>query len=88
MSSANCRGVEEDCEKSTWLKETAPEVTSGTSEIVVSVVEQVIEDWIASTESWTSAGRVVLPITKQALAWRGSGAVVGAVIVHVSLLVR
>lgn len=72
VSSANCSGVELDWEKSTLLKVTLPEVTSGTLSMVVLVVEHVTEDWIWVTEVWTSAGSVVSPTTKQALAWRGS----------------
>lgn len=43
VSSANCSGVELDLEKSMLLKETLPDVTSGTLLIVVAVFEQVTE---------------------------------------------
>lgn len=53
--------------KFTEEKETAPEVTSGTLEMVV-VLPQVIEDWTLVTAAATSAGRAVVPTTKQAFA--------------------
>lgn len=66
FESANSRGVCVDLLKSIAEKVDAPELTSGTLEIVVAVLEQVIEDWMDVTTSATSAGRAVLPMTKQA----------------------
>lgn len=74
VSMANCSADELDLEKSMLLNETLPEVTSGTLSMVVAVVEHVTDDWIAVTESCTSAGRAVLPTTKQAFARDSSGA--------------
>lgn len=68
--SANSRGVEDDLEKSSEEKVLVPEVTSGTPEMVVLVVSQVMSPWMAVTVSWTSAGRVVLPTMKHAFACR------------------
>lgn len=66
VSSANCNGVLLDFEKSMALKDTAPEVTSGTPPMVVAA-PQVTVSWIAVTVAATSAGRAVLPVMKQAL---------------------
>jgi hypothetical protein len=64
---ANARGVSDESAKFTLEKEMPPEETSGTPESVVVLVSQVTFPWMAVTVSWTSAGRAVLPITKQAL---------------------
>jgi hypothetical protein len=56
-------------------KETAPDVTSGTPEMDLAVLEQVIDDWIWVTVVDTSAGRAVVPIMKQAFAREVRGAV-------------
>lgn len=77
VSMANCSGLELDLEKSMLLNVAFPEVTSGTVAMVVLVVEQVTLSTMAVTESCTSAGRAVLPTTKQALAWRDSRGAVG-----------
>lgn len=69
---ANVRGESEEAEKSMEENVVEPEVTSGTPEIVVLEVSQVMTDWMEVTTSATSAGRVVLPTMKQALAWRGT----------------
>jgi hypothetical protein len=53
-----------------------PEITSGTPEMVVMAVLQVIISWVAVTLSWTSAGRAVLPIMKQRVC--AGGEMVGA----------
>lgn len=68
LERANWRGVCFEVAKLTEEKEVLPEVTSGTLEMVLTVEEQVMEDWIEVTTSATSAGRVVLPMTKQAFA--------------------
>lgn len=77
---ANASGVSDESAKLTLEKDTPPEDTSGTPESVVVLVSQVTFPWIAVTVSWTSAGRAVLPITKQALLCLESR-VVGAEIV-------
>jgi hypothetical protein len=69
------RGVRFEVAKSIEEKEMPPEITSGTPEMVVTAVLQVIIFWIAVTLSWTSAGRAVLPIMKQGFA---PGEMVGA----------
>lgn len=65
---AKFSGVSEDWVKSMEENDIPPEETSGILEMVVWVFEQVMLDWMLVTVSWTSAGRVVLPITKQAVA--------------------
>jgi predicted amidohydrolase len=64
---AKSRGVLSDAAKLTDENETPPDVTSGTSSMVVDVAEQVMLPWMATTLAAVSAGRVVLPMTKQAL---------------------
>ena len=75
--SAKSSGVWEDREKSIAENVALPDDTSGTLESVVAVLEQVTSFWMAITVLATSAGRAVLPITKQALAWRCVRDVVG-----------
>lgn len=75
--SANCNGVCDDLLKSILEKLTAPDVTSGTFEMVVAESEQVITFWMDVTESLTSAGSAVSPTTKHAAAWRGVKSLVG-----------
>ena len=70
VETAKASGVWEDLEKSNEENDTPPEETSGTPEMVVLEVEQVTLFMMLSTESWVSAGRATLPITKQAFAWR------------------
>jgi hypothetical protein len=72
---AKFRGVSFEVAKSMEENEMPPEITSGTPEMVVMAVLQVIISWIAATLSWTSAGRAVLPIIKQGFA---RGEMVGA----------
>lgn len=80
VSRANCSGLEPDLLKSILLNVADPDVTSGTLSMVVPV-PHVTDDWIALTESSTSAGRAVLPTTKQAF-WRASS---GAMRLFVSM---
>ena len=70
MESAKFPGVWEDWEKSMLENDMPPLETSGTPEIVVVEVSHVTGIWMLLTESWTSAGRVTEPITKQAVARR------------------
>lgn len=72
--SAKLRGVRLEAEKSMEEKETPPLETSGTVPIVVADRSQVTAFWMEVTEAWTSAGRAVLPTTKQALALSSRGA--------------
>lgn len=65
--SANPRGVRFESLKLMSENETSPDVTSGTLAIVL-VVPQVTSFWMAAALSATSAGRTLLPTTKQALA--------------------
>lgn len=74
MERANCKGVWLDVAKLTDEKETLPDVTSGTLEMVFVLAEHVIVDWMSVTTSATSAGRAVLPTTKQAVAREVRGA--------------
>lgn len=78
LESANWRGVWLDWLKSIEEKVVEPEVTSGTPEIVFLDVEQVTVEARLAATSATSAGSVVEPITKQALAalWRATTAAV------------
>jgi len=64
---ANARGEEDESAKFMLEKEMPPEETSGTPERVVVLVSQVMALCIAVTVSWTSAGRAVVPVMKQAL---------------------
>ena len=72
---AKFRGVRFEVAKSIEEKDMPSEITSGTPEMVVMAVLQVIISWIAVTLSWTSTGRAVLPIMKQGFA---RGTMVGA----------
>jgi hypothetical protein len=81
--SAKLSGVRDDWEKSIEEKDMPPDETSGTPEMVVLELSQVMTLWMELTASWTSAGRVVEPITKQAVARRSR---VGAE--NVSLVLR
>lgn len=69
-SSAKPRGDRLDWLKSMSEKEVVPEVTSGTEERVFAVAEQVMVLASEVATSATSAGRVSVPTTKQAV-WRG-----------------
>lgn len=62
-------------------KDVAPDVTSGTPEIVLAFAEHVIAFCTDVTVSATSAGRTVLPTTKHAAAWRELRKVVGMAVV-------
>src|SRR6187549_78655 len=66
LLSANSSGVCLDVAKLMVEKAMPPETTSGTPERVVLLVSQVTTFWIEATVSDTSAGRAVLPMTKQA----------------------
>lgn len=72
--SAKFKGVSLEVAKLMSEKEIPPEVTSGTPLMVVVDVSQVTALMIESTLAWTSAGRAVEPITKQAVAREVSGA--------------
>lgn len=85
-ASANSSGVCDDWEKSMVENVAPPEETSGTLEIVVAVVEQVMLFWMADTVSATSPGSAVVPIMKQALACRDVRAVVGRAVEADSML--
>lgn len=69
-SKAKASGERLDWLKSMDEKVVAPEVTSGTEERVFAVAEQVMVLARESATSATSAGRVSVPTTKQAV-WRG-----------------
>lgn len=81
VESANCSGVCFEVAKLMEEKEVVPEVTSGTLEMVLTVLEQLMEDWMEVTTVATSAGRVVLPMTKQAFAREFRGAEMGLLVV-------
>lgn len=74
VASAKFNGVSLELAKLMSEKEIPPEVTSGTPLMVVVAGSQVTALMIESTLAWTSAGRVVEPITKQAVAREASGA--------------
>lgn len=72
---AKASGVSVDVEKSMEEKVWVPDVTSGTEEMVLTELEQVMEDWMEVTVSITSWGRVIEPMMKHAFARgeRGAG---------------
>ena len=63
---AKASGVWPEVAKLTEEKETPPEETSGTLEMVLRAVLHVTRPLMLLTEVTTSAGRAVLPMTKQA----------------------
>lgn len=73
--SAKFRGVSFEMAKFMDENEMPPEITSGTPEMVVTAVLQVMTSWIDVTLVWTSAGRAVLPAMKRGFA---RGETVGA----------